>query len=263
MGPVDPGPRRWRAGRRTRSRSTAARSSTPCARTPSASCPTRSRGSRGAAGVLVGSRHTAESLWEVCPTSPALPERTRLGPPGVDVHTLPAATADEPAAGLARLAAKLGHGAGGRLGRRARARPRRCAALDPRARPDRQLRGQADRLEGRRPAAGGLAARGGAGARRAARAWSGFGTYRDALEPLRGGAARAATSTSCARSPRAGRELEGGPPGELRYLRGLPRRAPSPRVARRRARPRPSGSTSPGGSSTTTCPTCCPPARRR
>ena len=48
---------------RTPSRSTAARWSTRSSRTPSASCRTRARGSRGARGVLVGSRHTAESLW--------------------------------------------------------------------------------------------------------------------------------------------------------------------------------------------------------
>jgi glycosyltransferase involved in cell wall biosynthesis len=34
--------------------------------------------------VLVGSRHTAESLWEAM-GDPELPRRTRLGPPGVDV----------------------------------------------------------------------------------------------------------------------------------------------------------------------------------
>jgi glycosyltransferase involved in cell wall biosynthesis len=41
-------------------------------------------GIAAAAGVLVGSRHTAESLWEAM-ADPALPARTRLGPPGVDV----------------------------------------------------------------------------------------------------------------------------------------------------------------------------------
>jgi len=35
--------------------------------------------------VLVGSRHTGESLWEAM-GDPELPERTRLGPPGVDVE---------------------------------------------------------------------------------------------------------------------------------------------------------------------------------
>ncbi len=37
-----------------------------------------------ARAVLVGSRHTAESLWRAI-ADPRLPERTRLGPPGVDV----------------------------------------------------------------------------------------------------------------------------------------------------------------------------------
>src|SRR3954452_20783978 len=38
-----------------------------------------------AGAVLVGSRHTAEGLWEVM-DDPELPERTRLGPPGVDAE---------------------------------------------------------------------------------------------------------------------------------------------------------------------------------
>ena len=37
-----------------------------------------------ATAVLVGSRHTAESLWRTI-ADPCLPGRTRLGPPGVDV----------------------------------------------------------------------------------------------------------------------------------------------------------------------------------
>jgi glycosyltransferase involved in cell wall biosynthesis len=41
-------------------------------------------GLAGASGVLVGSRHTAESLWAAL-GDPTLPELTRLGPPGVDV----------------------------------------------------------------------------------------------------------------------------------------------------------------------------------
>src|ERR671923_2925738 len=43
-------------------------------------------GIRGAAGLLVGSQHTANSLFEVLADEPSLRERTRLGPPGVDVH---------------------------------------------------------------------------------------------------------------------------------------------------------------------------------
>ena len=42
------------------------------------------RGIGGARGVLVGSRHTAERLWNTL-QEPDLPGRTRLGPPGVDV----------------------------------------------------------------------------------------------------------------------------------------------------------------------------------
>jgi glycosyltransferase involved in cell wall biosynthesis len=40
-----------------------------------------------ATGVLVGSAHTAESLWAALPDLPQLKEKTRLGPPGVDVET--------------------------------------------------------------------------------------------------------------------------------------------------------------------------------
>jgi glycosyltransferase involved in cell wall biosynthesis len=42
-------------------------------------------GLAGATGVLVGSRHTAESLWTEL-ADPSLPARTRLGPPGVDTE---------------------------------------------------------------------------------------------------------------------------------------------------------------------------------
>ena len=41
-------------------------------------------GMEAAQGVLVGSRHTAESLWAALPDVPDLREKTRLGPPGVD-----------------------------------------------------------------------------------------------------------------------------------------------------------------------------------
>ncbi|HEY2632936.1 MAG TPA: glycosyltransferase family 4 protein [Solirubrobacteraceae bacterium] len=47
-----------------------------------------SEGLASAASVLVGSRHTAESLWEALggPEGEAVKGRTRLGPPGVDVE---------------------------------------------------------------------------------------------------------------------------------------------------------------------------------
>ena len=41
-------------------------------------------GMEAAAGVLVGSAHTARSLWAVLPELPDLKDKTRLGPPGVD-----------------------------------------------------------------------------------------------------------------------------------------------------------------------------------
>jgi glycosyltransferase involved in cell wall biosynthesis len=46
--------------------------------------PAAREGLRRARTVLVGSRHTAESLWATM-DDPDLPARTRLGPPGVDV----------------------------------------------------------------------------------------------------------------------------------------------------------------------------------
>jgi glycosyltransferase involved in cell wall biosynthesis len=43
-------------------------------------------GMEAARGVLVGSRHTAESLWSALPDVQGLREKTRLGPPGVDTE---------------------------------------------------------------------------------------------------------------------------------------------------------------------------------
>ncbi len=46
--------------------------------------PYAAEGLEASKGVLVGSRHTAESLWAALPEVPGLEEKTRLGPPGVD-----------------------------------------------------------------------------------------------------------------------------------------------------------------------------------
>jgi glycosyltransferase involved in cell wall biosynthesis len=43
-------------------------------------------GMEAAQGVLVGSAHTGESLWRALSDLPQLKEKTRLGPPGVDVE---------------------------------------------------------------------------------------------------------------------------------------------------------------------------------
>ena len=48
--------------------------------------PYAEEGMEAASGVLVGSRHTAESLWAALPKVEGLAEKTRLGPPGVDTE---------------------------------------------------------------------------------------------------------------------------------------------------------------------------------
>jgi glycosyltransferase involved in cell wall biosynthesis len=68
-------------------------------RHPERFMPFAREGLAGARGVLVGSRHTGESLWEAM-GDPELPGRTRLGPPGVDVGRF---TPREPAAARAGL----------------------------------------------------------------------------------------------------------------------------------------------------------------
>src|SRR5439155_24171129 len=72
--------------------------------------PLAREGLAAAGGVLVGSRHTAESLWATM-DDPDLPGRTRLGPPGVDVHTFAPRAPAQAAAGLSALAERLRGGA--------------------------------------------------------------------------------------------------------------------------------------------------------
>jgi glycosyltransferase involved in cell wall biosynthesis len=48
--------------------------------------PYAEEGMRAANCVLVGSRHTAESLWAALPNVPGLRNKTRLGPPGVETE---------------------------------------------------------------------------------------------------------------------------------------------------------------------------------
>jgi glycosyltransferase involved in cell wall biosynthesis len=57
-------------------------------------------GMEAARGVLVGSRHTAESLWAALPDVSGLREKTRLGPPGVDTDRF---TAGPPAPDASRI----------------------------------------------------------------------------------------------------------------------------------------------------------------
>ena len=63
-------------------------------------------GLKSARGILVGSRHTAESLWTALDDS-SIQARTRLGPPGVNVTTFAPRERDLATVGLARLQARL------------------------------------------------------------------------------------------------------------------------------------------------------------
>ena len=64
-------------------------------------------GMEGASGVLVGSRHTAESLWEALGDA-GLPGKTRLGPPGVDTEHFSPIPPHETRARLEELAEQVG-----------------------------------------------------------------------------------------------------------------------------------------------------------
>jgi len=176
--------------------------------------PLAREGLASAGGVLVGSRHTAESLWEVM-DDPDLPALTRLGPPGVDVHAFRPRPADEAAAGLRALANRLEGAEAAEWGGEAAAADA-VRALDP----------SRDRLVAY---VGKLIVSKGVDLLLAA--WPlvvadrpdarlcvvGFGTYRDgilALARALGEGDLAGAREIAAR----GRELEGGPPGELAYL---------------------------------------------
>ena len=167
-----------------------------------------------AAGVLVGSRHTAESLWAAI-DDPALTERTRLGPPGVDVHEFRPRDPDAAARGLRALADRLegapAAGWGGDQGAAAALR-----SLDP-------ARERIVTYVGKLIVSKGVDL--------LLAAWPlvvaavpnarlcvvGFGEYRDGLERLRAATGRGDLSDA-REVARRGRELEGGPAGELTYL---------------------------------------------
>ena len=163
-------------------------------------------GIRPARGVLVGSHHTGNSLFEALSDEPSLPDRTRLGPPGVDIHEFRPREPD-----LERLASQPVASWGGEQGS-----PGVLRELDL----------SRDRLVSY---VGKLIVSKGVDLLLAA--WPlvvsrvpdarlvmvGFGTYHDAL--VRFVEALAARDLETLREIAArGRELEGGPAGELRYL---------------------------------------------
>jgi glycosyltransferase involved in cell wall biosynthesis len=163
-------------------------------------------GIRGAAGVLVGSEHTGNSLFEVLADEPSLPERTRLGPPGVDVHEFRPREPD-----LEQLASRPAAAWGGEHGT-----AEALALLDL----------SRDRIVSY---VGKLIVSKGVDLLFAA--WPlvvdrvpearlvvvGFGTYRDALERFVD-ALRARDVDALREIAARGRELEGGPQGELSHL---------------------------------------------
>jgi glycosyltransferase involved in cell wall biosynthesis len=63
-------------------------------------------GIASARGVLVGSRHTAESLWKAL-ADDGLPTKTRLGPPGVDIATFKPLQRGDALARITALAKRL------------------------------------------------------------------------------------------------------------------------------------------------------------
>ena len=163
-------------------------------------------GIRGAAGVLVGSHHTGNSLFEVLADEPSLPDRTRLGPPGVDVHEFRPRDPD-----LEQLASRPVAAWGGEQGS-----PEVLKELDP----------ARDRIVSY---VGKLIVSKGVDLLLAA--WPlvvervpnarlvvvGFGTYFDALGRFVE-ALRARDMDALREIAARGRELEGGPPGELHHL---------------------------------------------
>jgi len=182
--------------------------------------PAAREGLAGARTVLVGSRHTAESLWEAM-GDPALPARTRLGPPGVDVEEF---VPLEPAQARARLADRAAD----------LARPTASPAADSAFTRDAAAAGRAlARLD---PAVDRLVAFVGKlivskGVDLLVLAWPlvlaraptarlvvvGFGAFRAALERLLAALA-AGDLDEVAAVAAAGRELEGGPRAPLRYV---------------------------------------------
>jgi glycosyltransferase involved in cell wall biosynthesis len=163
-------------------------------------------GIRSARGVLVGSDHPANSLFEALSDEPTLPDRTRLGPPGVDIHEFRPREPD-----LELLASRPAASWGGEQGS-----PEVLRELDP----------ARDRIVSY---VGKLIVSKGVDLLLAA--WPlvvsrvpdarlvmvGFGTYYDTLvrfvEALGGGDVEALRDIAAR-----GRELEGGPAGELRHL---------------------------------------------
>ncbi|MGZ5347524.1 MAG: glycosyltransferase family 4 protein [Solirubrobacterales bacterium] len=194
--------------------------------------PLAREGTDAANGVLVGSRHTAEDLWATV-GDPALPGRTRLGPPGVDVREFRRRSPAEASAALLRLADDLERGAAGgsasppaeadafaRHGAEAAAALRSWSEGDPRVIFVGKLivNKGVDLLAAAWP----LVVREHPGARLL---FAGFGGYRAGLEALLAALGRGDLEEARALARR-GRELEGGAPGGQPILEAFLARPP-------------------------------------
>src|SRR4051794_23165090 len=174
--------------------------------------PYAAEGLARAGAVLVGSRHTAEGLWEVM-DDPAVREKTRLGPPGVDADAfIPRPDAAQRLVALAdRLEGSAAAGWGGEAGAADALR-----ALDPER--DRIVSFVGKLIVSKGVdllvAAWPLVAEAVPDARLV---MVGFGTYREGIEQL-ANALRDGDLDAAREIARRGRELEGGPAGELRFL---------------------------------------------
>jgi glycosyltransferase involved in cell wall biosynthesis len=183
-------------------------------------------GIAAARAVLVGSGHTARSLWAAM-DDPELPARTRLGPPGVDVAAFAPRTEEEAAAGLRALARRLEEDpdAGDQTGSHAAFARDRAEAARALARLD-AGGGGLGAFVGKLIAAKGIDL--------LLAAWPlvlqrlpdarlvvvGFGAFREAAEGLVAGLAEGDLGSAAELAAR-GRAAEGGPPGPLRHLRGF------------------------------------------
>ncbi len=187
-------------------------------------------GVEGASAVLVGSRHTAQSLWAAL-GDPDLPARTRLGPPGVDVGVFTPRTSEEAAKGVRHLASRLAtRGEGGNRATPDRPTPEGGSSfdLDPAAAGAAlaRLRPGEDRLVA---FVGKLIVSKGidllvaawplvlAQEPRARLVVVGFGAYRDAVQRMVGALAGGDLRTM-RELAREGRQAEGGPAGRLELL---------------------------------------------
>jgi glycosyltransferase involved in cell wall biosynthesis len=184
--------------------------------------PAAREGLAGASAILVGSRHTGESLWEAM-ADPDLPARTRLGPPGVDVAQFVPREPDAAVAGLEQLVECLLAGTVAPVGGAADAFARDKVALGMALS---RLNPREDLLVsfvGKLIVSKGIDL--------LVMAWPlvlervpqarlvvvGFGAYREGLERLLG-ALVAGDLDEVGEIVRAGRSLEGGPPAPLRLV---------------------------------------------